>query len=203
MAPTSRPARIRSRSWSACATTASSTSSAPSLTPKPSTAGSTRIEVSLLTLHRATVIPAWVDYNNHLNDGYYTVIFSDATTALMAYIGLGPAERQATNHTLFTLEMHTNYLLEVKGGAEVRVDTQLLAHDAKRLHIFHTMHRGNEAEVVATNEQMLMSIDMSGPKGAPWLPPVLGKIDAIWQSHKDLPRHKNAGRSIGLPPKKD
>jgi acyl-CoA thioester hydrolase len=131
------------------------------------------------------------------------VIFSDATTALMAYIGLGPAERQATNHTLFTLEMHTNYLLEVKGGAEVRVDTQLLAYDAKRLHIFHTMHRGNEAEIVATNEQMLMSIDMSGPKGAPWLPPVLGKIDDIWRSHRDLPRHKNAGRSIGLPPKKD
>jgi acyl-CoA thioester hydrolase len=159
--------------------------------------------MSLLTLHRATVLPAWVDYNNHLNDGYYTVVFSDATTALMAYIGLGPAERQATNHTLFTLEMHTNYLLEVKGGLEVRVDTQLLAYDAKRLHIFHTMHRANEAEIVATNEQMLMSIDMSGPKGAPWLPPVLGKIDDIWRSHKDLPRHKNAGRSIGLPPRKD
>jgi acyl-CoA thioester hydrolase len=121
----------------------------------------------------------------------------------MAHIGLGPAERQATNHTLFTLEMHTNYLFEVKGGAEVRVDTQLLAYDAKRLHIFHTMHRGNEAEIVATNEQMLMSIDMSGPKGAPWLPPVLGKIDDIWRAHRGLPRHRNAGRSIGLPPRKD
>ncbi|WP_395023184.1 thioesterase family protein [Dongia sp.] len=156
----------------------------------------------LLTLHRAVVQPGWVDYNNHLNDGYYTVIFSDATTALMAHIGLGPAERAATQHTLFTLEMHTNYLLEVKGGVEVRVDTQLLAYDVKRLHIFHTMHRGDEAEIVATNEQMLMSIDMRGPKGAPWLPPVLGRIDDIWRAQRDLPRHKNAGRSIGLPPKK-
>ncbi len=64
------------------------------------------------------------------------------------------------------------------------------------------MHRGNEAEVVATNEQMLMSIDMSGPKGAPFQPNVLAKIESIWQAHKDLPRHKNAGRSIGLPAKK-
>lgn len=158
---------------------------------------------ALLTLHRAVVQPGWVDYNNHLNDGYYTVIFSDATTALMAHIGLGPAERQATHHTLFTLEMHTNYLMEVKGGAEVRIDTQLLGHDAKRLHIFHTMHRGDEAEIVATNEQMLLSIDMSGPKAAPWLPDVLARIGAIWQDHKDLPRHKNAGRAIGLPAKKD
>jgi acyl-CoA thioester hydrolase len=114
---------------------------------------------------------------------------------------LGPAERQATNHTLFTLEMHTNYLLEVKGGAEVRIDTQFLGHDAKRLHIFHTMHRGNEAEIVATNEQMLLSIDMTGPKAAPFLPNVLSNIETIWQAHKDLPRHKNAGRSIALPVK--
>jgi hypothetical protein len=28
-------------------------------------------------------------------------------------------------------------------------------------------------------------------------------IESIWQEHKDLPRHKNAGRSIGLPAKKD
>jgi len=155
----------------------------------------------LLTLHRAVVQPGWVDYNNHLNDGYYTVIFSDATTALMAHVGLGPAERQATNHTLFTLEMHTNYLLEVKGGVEVRVDTQILGHDAKRLHIFHTMHRGDESEIVATNEQMLLSIDMSGPKAAPFPPPVLAKIQRIAQDQAGLPRHKNAGRSINLPVK--
>ena len=158
---------------------------------------------SLLTLHRAVVQPGWVDYNNHLNDGYYTVIFSDATTALMAHIGLGPKERAATNHTLFTLEMHTNYLLEVKGGVEVRIDTQVLGFDSKRLHIFHTMHRGDEAEIVSTNEQMLLSIDMGGPKAAPWLPDVEAKITAIHATHKDLPRHKNAGRSIALPPKKD
>ncbi|HVT54355.1 MAG TPA: thioesterase family protein [Dongiaceae bacterium] len=154
-----------------------------------------------LTLHRAVVQPGWVDYNNHLNDGYYTVIFSDATTALMAYIGLGPKEREATGNTLFTLEMHTNYLLEVKGGTEVRIETQILGHDAKRLHIFHTMYRGAETEPVATNEQMLMNIDMSGPKSAPFLPNVLARIEAIAGEHVDLPRHKNAGRAIGLPQK--
>jgi acyl-CoA thioester hydrolase len=155
----------------------------------------------LLTLHRAIVQPGWCDYNQHLNDGYYTVIFSDATTAFMDHFGLGPEGRKASNHTLFTLEMHTNYLLEVKGGATVRIDTQLLGHDAKRMHIFHTMHRGDEAAIVATNEQMLLSIDMSGPKAAPWRPEVLEKIEEVWGAHQDLPRHKNAGRSIGLPSK--
>jgi acyl-CoA thioester hydrolase len=116
----------------------------------------------------------------------------------MAYIGLGPEQRAATKNTLFTLEMHTNYLLEVKGGTDVRVDTQLLGHDAKRLHIFHTMYRGTETEPVATNEQMLLNIDMNGPKSAPFLPNVLAKIEAIANDHSGLPRHKNAGRAIAL-----
>jgi acyl-CoA thioester hydrolase len=158
---------------------------------------------SLLTLHRFVVPAAFVDYNKHMADGYYTVIFSDATTALMAHIGLGPVERETTGRTLFTLEMHTNYLLEVKLGTEVRVDTQILGYDAKRLHVFHTMHRGDEAEAVCTNEQMLLNIDMSGPKAAPFLPEVAARLEAIWQIHKDLPRPRNAGRSIGLPSKKD
>jgi hypothetical protein len=63
------------------------------------------------------------------------------------------------------------------------------------------MYRGNESEPVATNEQMLMNIDMSGPKSAPFLPNVLAKIEAIAGEHADLPRHQNAGRAIGLPKK--
>jgi acyl-CoA thioester hydrolase len=155
----------------------------------------------LLTLHRAIVQPGWVDYNNHLNDGYYMVIFSDATTALMAHIGLGPEERAATNHTLFTVEIHLNYLREVKGGEMVRVDTQILGHDVKRLHVFHTLHVDNEAEARATNEQMLLNIDMSGPKAASFRPEVLAKIESIAKTQVDLPRPKNAGRAINLPVK--
>lgn len=159
------------------------------------------MSVTFLTLHRAVVQPGWVDYNNHLNDGYYMVIFSDATTALMAHIGLGPKERAATNHTLFTVETHLNYLREIKGGESVRVDTQILGHDAKRLHVFHTLHVGDEAETRATNEQMLLSIDMSGPKAASFGSEVLAKIETIAKAQASLPRPKNAGRSINLPVK--
>jgi acyl-CoA thioester hydrolase len=63
------------------------------------------------------------------------------------------------------------------------------------------LHRGDEAEAAATNEQMLLSIDMSGPKAAPFRPEVLAKIEAIAKAQADLPRPKNAGRSINLPVK--
>jgi acyl-CoA thioester hydrolase len=155
----------------------------------------------LLHLHREVVQPAWVDYNNHLNDGYYMVIFSNATTTLMDHIGLGPAAREATGCTLFTLETHINYLREVKGGAEARIETQILDHDQKRLHVFHTMCAGESSEPRATNEQMLLHVDMSGPKAAPFRPEVLARIEAIAAAQAGLPRPANAGRAIALPRK--
>jgi acyl-CoA thioester hydrolase len=152
--------------------------------------------------HREVVLPDWADYNKHLNDAFYLVIFSHATDHMMDQIGLDAAGRERSNHSLFTAELHLNYLKEVKVGAEVRVETTFLGHDAKRLHIFHTMYVGDGAEPVATNEQMQLSMDMTGPRVAPFQPDVLAKIEAIAAEHAKLPRPAQAGRSIALPPKK-
>lgn len=155
-----------------------------------------------LRLHREVVQPSWTDYNNHLNDAYYLVIFSHATDALMDHIGLDAAGRERTKCSLFTAELHLNYLKEVKGGANVRVDTQILGLDAKRLHLFHTLHVGDEVEPAATNEQMQLHMDMTGPKVAPFRPDVFAILEVIAKEHAALARPANAGRSIGLPPKK-
>jgi acyl-CoA thioester hydrolase len=154
-----------------------------------------------LMLHREVVQPGWVDYNNHLNDAYYVVIFSNATTTLMEHIALGAADREATGHTLFTLEMHVNYQKEVKGGAETRIATQILGHDAKRLQVFHTLFAEGSSEPAATNEQMLVNYDMKAGRTVPFRPEALSKIDAIARMQEGLPRPANAGRSIALPKK--
>ncbi|MEO8543106.1 MAG: thioesterase family protein, partial [Burkholderiaceae bacterium] len=93
----------------------------------------------LLATWRGTVLAQWVDYNGHLNDGYYMVAFSEATTAVMGLIGLDAAGRKATGHSVFTLESHINYLQEVKQGKEIEIHTQILGSDAKRLQIYLTM----------------------------------------------------------------
>ena len=50
-----------------------------------------------LSLYKTRVKPEWVDYNNHLNDGYYLVIFSlGGVDAFMNSIGMSDAERRAT-----------------------------------------------------------------------------------------------------------
>lgn len=43
-----------------------------------------------LITYRTPVQEDWVDYNGHLRDAYYLLIFSYATDALMERIGLMP-----------------------------------------------------------------------------------------------------------------
>jgi acyl-CoA thioester hydrolase len=157
----------------------------------------------LITSWTGQVDPAWVDYNGHLNDAYYMVIFSYATDGLMARAGLNAAGRTATGHTLYTLEVHLNYVQEVHEGVAVEVRTQILGVDAKRVQLFHTLHRQDDGALLATNEQMLANIDVTnaatGPKTAPFLPAVADFLLPLAQAHAGLPRPANAGRSIALP----
>ncbi len=146
-----------------------------------------------------TVLPAWVDYNGHLNDGYYMVVFGQATDGLMGLIGLDAAGRQATGHSIFTLESHINYLLEVKVGVAIEVRTRILGADAKRLHIYHGLHVAGTEPLLAANEQMLLNVDMAGPRAAPFALAIAPRVRALAEQQRDMPRPKYTGRTIALP----
>jgi len=153
----------------------------------------------LLTLWRGTVLPDWTDYNGHLRDAYYLLVFSLATDALMDEIGLDEAGRADTGHSMFTLESHLNYLQEVKEGTPIEVHTQILGVDAKRMHLFHFLHVAGADTLLSVNEQMQLNVDMAGPRAAPFALAVLPRVQALAAAHAGLPRPKHAGRSIALP----
>lgn len=155
-----------------------------------------------LTTYTTTVQQDWVDYNGHLRDAFYLLIFSYATDALMDTLGLDSENREASGHSLFTLELHLNYLHEVKLGTEVEVHTQLIAFDTKRLHLYHSLHLAGDEKELAGIEQMLLHVDLAGPHSAPFTAATLEKLTAITAEQADLPRPALLGRVIGLPPKK-
>lgn len=153
----------------------------------------------LLITWRGTVLPEWVDYNGHLRDACYLLLFSYATDGLMDQIGLDEAGRKATGHSIFTVEAHINYVQEVKVGVAVEVRTQMLGHDGKRLQVYHSLHRANSQPLLAGNEQMLLNVDMNGPFSTPFAPAVHEKLGALMAQHQSLPKPEYAGRSIALP----
>lgn len=145
-----------------------------------------------------TVRAEWVDYNGHLRDAFYMLIFSFATDVLIDLIGLPDAVRKARHRSIYTLEAHINYLHEIKERAAVRVEMRVLGHDAKRLHLYLEMFSGNHGEPVAAGEQMLLHVDTRGPRAAAFDPDVATRVREFADAHAPLPPARFAGRMIGL-----
>lgn len=152
-----------------------------------------------LITYRTPVLQDWVDYNGHLRDAYYLLIFSYATDALMERIGLDADSRGQSGHSLFTLEAHINYLHEVKLASEVWVQTQIIGFDRKRLHLYHSLHRAGFDEALAASEQMLLHVDLAGPKSAQFAELNLQRLQGLVDEQQDLPAAQFVGRVIKLP----
>ncbi|MFW9081891.1 thioesterase family protein [Pseudomonas sp. P2757] len=153
-----------------------------------------------LTTYQTKIIPDWVDYNGHLRDAFYLLIFSYATDALMDRLGMDSSNREASGNSLFTLELHLNYLHEVKLDADVEVRTQIIGHDQKRLHLYHSLHLASDDQELAGNEQMLLHVDLAGPRSAPFSPETLSCLQTIVTEQSDMPTPAYIGRVIALPP---
>lgn len=151
-----------------------------------------------LALHSESVRPDWIDYNGHMNLAYYMLAFDHATDAFFDFVGLGESYMQAANASTFTLEAHITYDREMMAGAPMRFETQLLAHDAKRLHYMHFMYHGEEGWLSSTNELISLHVDMAARRSAPMPATVRRRLDAIAAAHEKLAWPEQAGRVISL-----
>jgi acyl-CoA thioester hydrolase len=106
--------------------------------------------------YRDLVRPEWIDYNGHLSEPYYVLVFGDATTALMDLTGLGADYRAATGASLYTVEAHVRYLREVGLGAELDVTTSVLSVGDRKVRLCHEMRVGGD--VVATEELLCVHV---------------------------------------------
>ena len=151
-----------------------------------------------LDVYRAVVRPEWIDANRHMNVGYYLVVFDLATDEFMRFVGLGGEHRRSHGVTTFCLEAHVTYHREVREGDPLRFTTQLLGHDAKRLHYIHAMYHGTAGWLAATNELMSLHVAAATRRSAPMAPAIRARLAAIQAAHDALPRPPQVGRVMGL-----
>ena len=149
-------------------------------------------------VHEEAVKEAWLDYNGHLNEAYYLLVFSHATDALLERIGMAPAERERHAISVFTLETHLLYLLEVGRGARLVVEVRILEHDTKRLRVFLTMRAAGAEAIVATAEMVILHVDMRTRRGAPFREEVARAVAVLHEAEAERPWPAQAGRAIGL-----
>lgn len=141
---------------------------------------------------------AWIDFNGHMNVGYYVVAFDEVSVDILGQLGIDEAYRQREQASTFALEMHVTYEREMLPKAPYVVKSRLLDADHKRLHLFHEMYHAEEGWLAATNELITMHMDMRERRSAPFPPAVQDKVDVLKAAHADMPWPDRQGRTIGI-----
>jgi len=159
------------------------------------------LEPAPLELHRDIVRPEWIDYNGHMNVGYYVVAFDLACDAFLDYLGMTEEFRARTGGTTFGAEMHVTYQRELEAGDPLRFTSQLLDYDRKRIHFILHMYHGEGGYLAATSEWMSLYVDLASRRVAQMPEEIGTRLAAVHATHKDLPRPPEAGRVMSLPGK--
>jgi acyl-CoA thioester hydrolase len=154
---------------------------------------------SALPVLEASVVSEWVDYNGHMNDSAYAIVFSRACDALMDRIGLDSAARKRTGQSLFTLQVMLHYFKEAKEGDAFAVTCHLLEHDDKRMRLWLEM-TGKGGERLAASEQLLISVALSeaGARAVPWSFETKAALEALAKAQSGLTHPPAAGAGIAL-----
>jgi len=118
--------------------------------------------VAGIPIYQTAIQPEWIDYNGHVRDAYYGLIVSVAIDALMDRVGLDEAYRSRSGCTIYTLEMHLNYLKEVHQSDLALVGVRIVALDHKRIHAAFEITRSGKPGVAATAEVMLLHVQRAG-----------------------------------------
>jgi len=150
-----------------------------------------------LNMYEGRVLPAWIDYNGHMNESHYLTVLSNATDNFMAYIGVDE-QYIAQGGSYFTVETHIRHLDEAKLNAPLTVTTQLLSCDAKRMHLFHRLTCPETGKLLATGEHMLLHMDLNCGKTSFASDAVQSCLNDIFEYHSTLEKPEGAGSAIGV-----
>ena len=98
--------------------------------------------------YEAAIQSDWIDTNGHMNLAYFILIFDRGTAALFNALGIEKSYTNSKRCGVFAAGTHTLYDREVLLGERVRVASQVMSANTKRLHIAHEMfHLQNGYEV--------------------------------------------------------
>ncbi|SDD97207.1 carnitine 3-dehydrogenase [Ruegeria marina] len=149
----------------------------------------------ILTLSRAVPLD-WTDYNGHMTESKYLEAFANATDRFMEIIGCD-ADYIASGGSYFTAETHIRHLDEAHAGARIRVETQMLLGQGKKLHLFHRMYEGDK--LLATGESFLLHVSLETRKPCAPSPKIEAAMARIAEAQAGLPYPEGAGSAIRKP----
>jgi acyl-CoA thioester hydrolase len=147
---------------------------------------------------RTNIREEWIDYNGHMNVAYYVLVFDHATDAFWNYLGIGEDYLKCTNNSTFALESHVTYQGELLCGDPVRVTSQLLGLDAKRIHSLHRMYHAEKGYLASTLECVSLHVSLTTRRAAPFPEDRRAFLARVLAAHDRLGIPEEMGRRVSL-----
>ncbi len=115
------------------------------------------------------------------------------------HIGTGQSYRAKYPFGTFGLTSHFTGRLGARlvEGDPVRINTQLLGFDAKRLWFMHLLRAGDDPLPVATMEMLTINVHQMERRSTSFPPEILARLAEIRAAHECCPQPPQAGRALG------
>ena len=128
--------------------------------------------------YTTSVKPEWIDYNGHMQDAFYGLVFSYAVDAFQDWVGFDAAYRTETGCTIYLVEEHKYFLREVKESDPLTVQISVLGVSEKLFHLHCVMQ--SDGHDVAISELMEMHVcQKPTPKGAPIPHDIVARLNEL------------------------
>jgi len=145
-----------------------------------------------------SVRPDWIDFNGHMNLAHYVAAFDLATDNFFRLVTPEIWDGDVFLGGFYCVEMHVTYERELHEGQPLRLTTQILGLDDKRLHLFHRMYHAGEGFLAATNDLLFLSVSRETRRAAPIEPGHRAAFEALLERHRALGMPPQAGRAISV-----
>lgn len=148
---------------------------------------------------RGSVLPEWIDVNNHMNVAYYILAFDQGVDSLWEQFGITQHYINVSDSSTFAVESHVTWQRELSADEPYLITAQLLAYDEKRIHQFMRMYHAEHGFLAATAEWLNLHVDLGARKVAPWPDAILSQIAQFAERQEDLGWPAEAGKQINVP----
>ena len=145
-------------------------------------------------------VPAeWLDFNNHMNIGYYLLAFDQALDPFFEqWMDLNAGYAERTGMGSFVLQSHMHFVAELRVGERFRVEIQLLDCDQKRWRYVAMMTEVESGRLCASCEQIAMNVDHATRRSAPLPAAQRRRLEALLEAHRGLPTPPQVGAPLGI-----
>lgn len=151
-----------------------------------------------IEVYQNRVQPDWIDYNGHLNDAYYVVAFSKGLDGAIEAIGMDAAFREQQNVSIFTLQCMTHYFKEINQDEPFTITARLVDADHNKAHLYLQMWHAETGAEHAAFEALVLHMDMSIRRPAPWRAETQTRITQWYQTDQQQPQPDKMGAHIGI-----